>query len=294
MARLILPGTKLLHFQVIWLLPKSEYYLCHRVLCGYHGMLKLSWTSFSDTSNLFHCTYSYYHHSKQFTLSDKYVSMSHSVYLWYKYIYICLWNITKLTERLHTDIQIQCNTVRCRYNAVNFLKNIHKRYPIACLLGWDMGRFLWIHHLVDNLPDFLQSFMQYLIISDCVITALDCIPQMHTEQWNVVLLLLTETYWWLSAKLQNCKWGYCSLALNHWYIWSVSLQQSHKQCCHCLLFQPACHASPISGNHVWHECVVLIDSHHINQSSLIEKSQPIWVQHVSCNTSWLLKLYKCI
>ena len=51
------------------------------------------------------------------------------------------------------------NTVRCRYNAVNFRTNIHKRHPIAHPSGWGMGCLLWIQHLIDMLPQFLWSFM---------------------------------------------------------------------------------------------------------------------------------------
>ena len=40
-------------------------------------------------------------------------------------------------------------TVRCRYNAVKFLSNIHKRQPIARPLGRGMVCHLWIQHLVD-------------------------------------------------------------------------------------------------------------------------------------------------
>ena len=39
----------------------------------------------------------------------------------------------------------------CRYNAVNFFTNIHKRRPIAR----GMGCFLWIQHLIDILPQVL-------------------------------------------------------------------------------------------------------------------------------------------
>ena len=35
-------------------------------------------------------------------------------------------------------------TVRCRYNAVNFLQNPHNRHPIAHPSGRDMGCLLWI------------------------------------------------------------------------------------------------------------------------------------------------------
>ena len=51
------------------------------------------------------------------------------------------------------------NTVWCRYNAVNFLTNIHQRHPIARPLGWGMGCLLWIQHLIDILPQFLLLFM---------------------------------------------------------------------------------------------------------------------------------------
>ena len=46
-------------------------------------------------------------------------------------------------------------TVRCRYNAVNFLTNIHERHPIARPLGPAMVCLLWIQHLIDILPQFL-------------------------------------------------------------------------------------------------------------------------------------------
>ena len=72
----------------------------------------------------------------------------------------------------------------CRYNAVNFLKNIHKRHPIARPLGRGMGCLLGIHHLSDILPEFLQSFMQYLAILDRVITALDCNIYIYISWWQ--------------------------------------------------------------------------------------------------------------
>ena len=49
------------------------------------------------------------------------------------------------------------HTVWCHYNVVNFLKNINKRCPIAHPLGRGMGCLLWIQHLIDILPQFLQS-----------------------------------------------------------------------------------------------------------------------------------------
>ena len=61
------------------------------------------------------------------------------------------------------------------YNAPNLHTNIPKRHSIARPLGRGMGCILWIQHLIDILPQFLQLFMQNLTISDCVIMALDCI-----------------------------------------------------------------------------------------------------------------------
>ena len=50
-------------------------------------------------------------------------------------------------------------TVRYRYNAVNFFKNIHKRHPIARPLGRGMGCLLLVQPLIDILPQFLQWYM---------------------------------------------------------------------------------------------------------------------------------------
>ena len=65
------------------------------------------------------------------------------------------------------------HTVRCRYNAVKFLTNVHKRHRITRPLGRDMECLLWIQPLIDILSQILQLFTQYLTILDCVITALD-------------------------------------------------------------------------------------------------------------------------
>ena len=73
------------------------------------------------------------------------------------------------------------NTVRYRYNVVNFLKNICERHPIAHPLGWGMGCILWIQHLIDILLELLQLLMQYLTILGHVITALDCMSHNHDD-----------------------------------------------------------------------------------------------------------------
>ena len=76
----------------------------------------------------------------------------------------------------HNELKLQqlWNTVRCRYNADNFITNIHKRHPMARPLGRGMGCLLWIRHLIDIMSQFLQLLMQNLAILDRVITALDC------------------------------------------------------------------------------------------------------------------------
>ena len=59
-----------------------------------------------------------------------------------KYTKIETQNIINPAEKLVIK-QISCNsishTVRCHYNAVNFLKNIHKRRPITRPIGRGMG-----------------------------------------------------------------------------------------------------------------------------------------------------------
>ena len=62
-----------------------------------------------------------------------------------------------------------------RYNAVNFQINFHKRQPIARPLGRGMVCVLWVHHLIDILPQFLQLFIQYLTIE----MVLSCTWQNH-------------------------------------------------------------------------------------------------------------------
>ena len=65
-------------------------------------------------------------------------------------------------------------TVRCCYNTVNCLQNHHKRHPIARPLGRVMRYLLWVQTLIEILAQSLQWCVQYHVISECVITALDC------------------------------------------------------------------------------------------------------------------------
>ena len=61
--------------------------------------------------------------------------------------------------------------VRCRYNAVSFLQNIHERHPIARPSGRGMCvRPLWLIFCLSSCND-----VQYHVISNRVITVLGCI-----------------------------------------------------------------------------------------------------------------------
>ena len=66
------------------------------------------------------------------------------------------------------------STVRCRYNAVNFLPNPHKIHPIARPLGRGMGCTLWVQIMIYTLPHSLQWCRQYHVILGRVRTALNC------------------------------------------------------------------------------------------------------------------------
>ena len=73
----------------------------------------------------------------------------------------------------HWCIHSFINTVRCRYNAVNFLSNPHIIHPIARPLGRTMGCNLWFDTLIYILLH--RCRIKYRVIFDHVITALDCI-----------------------------------------------------------------------------------------------------------------------
>ena len=70
-------------------------------------------------------------------------------------------------------IYIYIYTVRCRYNAVNFLSNPHKIHPIARPLGRGMVCDLWFDTLIYILLQSTQCGKRYRVIFDRVITTLD-------------------------------------------------------------------------------------------------------------------------
>ena len=70
-------------------------------------------------------------------------------------------------------VQQRC-TVQCRYNG-QFSPEFLKIHPIGRPLGQGMGCILWFQTLIYTLSQSLQWFMQWHVILDRVITALDCI-----------------------------------------------------------------------------------------------------------------------
>ena len=65
--------------------------------------------------------------------------------------------------------------MRCYYNAINFLPNNHERHPIAHPSGRGMVGLWWDQPLIDILPQLLRWHVQYHVVLDCDITALNCI-----------------------------------------------------------------------------------------------------------------------
>ena len=62
--------------------------------------------------------------------------------------------------------EVHIHTVRCRYNAANFLQNPHNRHPIARPGGVCFDFNIWFN--------FCHCHMEYRDKLDRVITALDC------------------------------------------------------------------------------------------------------------------------
>ena len=88
------------------------------------------------------------------------------------------------------QISHHLNTMRCRYNAVNFHPNPHKKnHPISGPLGRDMGCLFWVQTNFHIQPQSQQWYVQYCVILDCVITAFSCTRDWHQQEY------------WLSKKL---------------------------------------------------------------------------------------------
>ena len=118
-------------------------------------------------------------------------------------------------------------TVRCRFNAVNYIKRIHKRRPIARPLGRRMGCFLCIQPLIDILPQFLQWCLQYFAVLDRIITLLDCM---------LYSFMLIEIYFGLCQVGIIILWQLPNtISTPRWYLSNESLITVYHQI-KCLIF----------------------------------------------------------
>ena len=124
-----------------------------------------------------------------------------------------LWQHTK--TKLHMGTQ--GNVVWwCRYNAVNFLTNIHKGHPIARPLGCS----IWLIFCLCSCHYSCNIFT----ILDRVITALDCIMGMcvfmHTFKNSleglirIIPLMISRVWWYFAIKLDALA---CLLELNRYF-----------------------------------------------------------------------------
>ena len=112
----------------------------------------------------------------------------------------------------------QWSTVRCYYKVVNFLPNPRKIHPIVCPSGWAMGCILWVQIVIYTLPQSLQWCMQYHVILDHAIMALDCTkyfipqkPSITTIPFSIYCFMLHEqglSQWENTLHLYNifCHW----------------------------------------------------------------------------------------
>ena len=93
-----------------------------------------------------------------------------------------------LAKMLVWSVSHHDNTVWCCYNVANFLKKkINERHPIAHPFWQGMGYLLWIQHLTDILPQFLQLSMKFLTMLDHVRHSTVC--------WCFFLNLFSADIW---------------------------------------------------------------------------------------------------
>ena len=96
------------------------------------------------------------------------------------YLYIHSWKLTMLKSGSSLK------------NPVPEKKWMH---PIACLLRQDMGCLLWVQTYIHILPQSPQWCVQYHVILNHAVTALDC-----TNSWA------THSLWWLNIPKYESLW----------------------------------------------------------------------------------------
>ena len=106
--------------------------------------------------------------------------------LWRRTVFLYFrhgWNSQTVKSVLKWHPCVFGSTVWCCYNVVNFLQNCHKMYPIARLLGWGMGRVLWVQTLIYFLPQLMQWCVQYHVILYRIVMAHNCMGCVQTGSW---------------------------------------------------------------------------------------------------------------
>ena len=129
-------------------------------------------------------------------------------------------NIVSLAGCTHKMI-----SVRCYYNAVNFLENPHNTHPIASLWGWDMGCHLWPETVIQAMPELLQFYVVYHLILVCIIKAPDCI--------------------WFKI---NVIWVKCFVIPDPWMPWFHFLPPGLPECCGQLTTYWATYWAPLNNS----------------------------------------------
>ena len=122
-------------------------------------------------------------HSRRMRISQFYVSGKRpmTVTTLMRWVVAC--------TNLRRCLPILSTTVRCRYNAVNFLQNYEKRHPEARPLGRDMGSLLHILTMINILPPSPQRFIQLYVILDRIITVsyCTCNRRVRHSRWKTQL-----------------------------------------------------------------------------------------------------------
>ena len=136
--------------------------------------------------------------------------------------------------------------MRCRYNAVTLLQIPHQRHPMAHPLGRYIGCILWVQTLIYILNQSLRWRMQYHVILDRVITALDCICHRSEQKccdwqiWNVFAmcflqygpeLLCVGITFHLNANVHITKWAIPIFLYSHQSCRLSNVRWTSRQLC---------------------------------------------------------------
>ena len=117
----------------------------------------------------------------------------------------CIWYVVNGLSLSNHPCERTPITVRCRYNAVNFLPNPHKIHIIARWLGRDMGCNLWFDTQIYIMFHSAQSTLKYRVILDRVITALGC-----TYEKSDIYYIFSRTLFYFTRCLSSVLFNFIS------------------------------------------------------------------------------------